>query len=91
VSMGRRMFDNGEEPDVRVAGGADVLQRCLAAGLLDELDLHLAPVFLGGGGRLFDRPKLAGLRLERTGVVASPGVTHLSFHRIFDQQGGVHD
>jgi hypothetical protein len=36
-------------------------------------------VFLGGGVRLFDRPELAGLRVERTRVVGSPGVTHVRY------------
>ena len=74
--------------DVRVAGGADVLQQTLAAGLLDELELHLAPVFLGGGVRLFDRSELAGMRLEQTRVVDSPGVAHLGYHLDRDREGG---
>jgi dihydrofolate reductase len=40
--------------DVRVAGGASVAAQCLREGLLDRLDLHVAPVLLGGGTRLFD-------------------------------------
>ena len=74
--------------DVRVAGGADVLQQTLAAGLIDELELHLAPVFLGGGVRLFDRPELAGVRLEQTRVVDSPRVAHLGYHLSRDREGG---
>ena len=50
--------------DVRVAGGADVLQQTLAAGLLDELELRLAPVFLGGGGAAL-RPSRARRRAPR--------------------------
>ena len=73
--------------DVRVAGGADVLQQTLAAGLLDELELHLAPVFLGGGVRLFDRPELAGVRLEQTRVVNSPRVARLGYHLNRDRGG----
>ena len=64
--------------DVAVAGGADVAQQALRAGLLDEIRLHVAPVFLGGGVRLFeDSP--AGLRLEPVGADASPVVTHLTY------------
>ena len=74
--------------DVRVAGGADVLQQTLAAGLLDELELHLAPAFLGGGVRLFDRSELAGMRLEQTRVVDSPGVAHLRYRLNRDREGG---
>ena len=67
--------------DVAVAGGADVAQQYLAAGLLDELQLHVVPVLLGAGVRLFDGP-LAGAqrRLERTRVIESPtGVVHVSY------------
>jgi dihydrofolate reductase len=63
--------------DVLVAGGASVVQQYLEAGLLDELQLHLAPVLLGEGIRLFDR--LAPAELEATRVIASPAVTHLTF------------
>ena len=68
------------ERDVHVAGGADVAQQYLRAGLLDEVQIHLVPVLLGGGARLLDG--LAGTigRLERTAVVESPsGVVHLTY------------
>jgi dihydrofolate reductase len=42
------------EQDVRIAGGASVANQCLQAGLVDRIDLHVAPVILGGGTRLFD-------------------------------------
>jgi dihydrofolate reductase len=64
---------------VYVMGGADVADQCLAAGLLDEIQLHVAPVLLGGGVRLFDRPGLAGVRLECTRVVSTPGATHIRY------------
>jgi dihydrofolate reductase len=64
--------------DVLIAGGADVAQQFLRAGLLDELQLHVAPRFLGGGRRLFDDvPPETALEAER--VIASPEVTHLRF------------
>jgi dihydrofolate reductase len=65
--------------DVEISGGADLVQQCLLEGLLDELEIHIAPVLLGGGIRLFDRPELAGVRLERTEVAASADVTHVVF------------
>jgi dihydrofolate reductase len=65
--------------NVAVAGGGSVVRQTLAVGLLDELQLHLVPVFLGQGVRLFEGMD-PGIRLETTNVVsASPGVTHLRF------------
>ena len=63
--------------DVLVAGGAEVAQQILSAGRLDELQLHVAPVLLGGGTRLFEGAPDA--RLERTLVLDSPAVTHLRY------------
>lgn len=65
--------------DVCVAGGANVAQQFLAAGLLDEIQLHLVPVLFGGGLRLFDQLGTRRITLERTRVLESPGVTHLRF------------
>jgi dihydrofolate reductase len=65
------------DKDVSLAGGADVVQQYLKAGLLDELQVHLVPVFLGGGVRLFDR--LEPIGLEATRVIESDAVTHLRF------------
>jgi dihydrofolate reductase len=65
--------------NVSVAGGASVAQQYLAAGLLDELQLHVAPLLLGGGVRLFDDEALAGTKLEVARVVGSPTVTHLKY------------
>ena len=64
--------------DVFIGGGADVINQYLAAGLLDGLELHVAPMLLGGGARLFagDGPDV---KLERTRVVEAPGVTHLKY------------
>ncbi|MFI6348776.1 dihydrofolate reductase family protein [Streptomyces sp. NPDC050560] len=45
-----------EGRDVSVGGGADVIRQALAAGLLDELRLHIVPVLLGGGVQLFGDP-----------------------------------
>jgi dihydrofolate reductase len=67
------------EKDVALAGGADVVQQYLSARLLDELQIHVAPVLLGGGVRLFDRIGSAPLELEATRVLASPFVAHLRF------------
>jgi dihydrofolate reductase len=64
--------------DVTIGGGADVINQYLAAGLVDELDLHMAPLVLGGGARLFDGVG-PDLRLEQIRAVDAPGVTHLKY------------
>jgi dihydrofolate reductase len=66
-----------EDRDVFIGGGANVAQQYLKTGLVDEIQLHLAPTFLGSGVRLFDG--LDPRALEITSVVASPEVTHLTF------------
>jgi dihydrofolate reductase len=65
--------------DVGIGGGADVIQQYLAAGLVDELRLHLAPVLLGAGRRLFENLGDQVIELERTRVIESPYATHLDF------------
>jgi dihydrofolate reductase len=60
-----------------VAGGASMAQQFLSAGLVDELQIHLVPVLMGGGLRLFDH--LGSTKLEQTRVLESPGVTHLRY------------
>jgi len=67
------------EKDVELAGGADVVQQCLKAGLVDEMELHVVPVLLGGGERLLDNLGGTGLELECTRVVEAPSVTHLRY------------
>jgi dihydrofolate reductase len=67
------------ELDVLVAGGADTIDQAINAGVVDELQLHVAPVLLGSGTRLFDgvAPELP--RFEITQVLESPLVTHLRY------------
>ena len=130
VVMGRRMFDEGEEPwgdnppyhmpvfvvthqardrlvkeggttftfvtdgiesalqqakaaagdkNVNISGGADIVQQFIKAGLLDELEIHLAPLLFGEGIRLFEGMGPEHIELENIRVVASPKVTHLRF------------
>ena len=70
------------EKTVQVIGGANIAQQYLKAGLIDEIHLHLVPVLLGEGIRLFDRLGTLPLELETTRVIESRGVTHLSFQVI---------
>ncbi|HEX9379598.1 MAG TPA: dihydrofolate reductase family protein [Gaiellaceae bacterium] len=67
------------DKDVLLAGGANIVQQYLEAGLLDELQIHVAPVLLGDGTSLFDRLRIEPLGLEATRMIASPSVTHRRF------------
>jgi dihydrofolate reductase len=68
------------DKDVGIGGGANVIQQYLAAGLVDELRLHVAPVLLGAGKRLFDNLGDHPIELDRTEVIESPYATHLFFN-----------
>ena len=59
--------------------GAGTAQLALAAGVLDELEIHLIPVLLGQGRRLFDHLGPEHIELERTRVLEGDGVTHLHY------------
>ena len=59
-------------------GGASIAQQCLNAGLVDEIYVHLVPVLLGGGTRLFENLS-APVDLEQLQVIEAPGVTHLRY------------
>jgi dihydrofolate reductase len=63
--------------DIAIAGGAHTVNQYLAAGLIDELRLHVAPVLLGAGERLFDG--VGDLTLEPLGVRGTDLVTHLRY------------
>src|SRR3954471_17736554 len=65
------------EKDVQIAGGADAIQQYLRAGLVDEFQVHVAPVFLGEGVRLFDG--VGDVRVECTEVLRSPAAAHLRY------------
>ena len=65
------------DQDVHIAGGASAVQQYLAAGLLDELYLHVVPVVLGAGERLLEN--VGDPVLEPVEVVASPAVTHIRY------------
>jgi dihydrofolate reductase len=65
--------------EVLIAGGAEAIQQYLRAGLLDELQIHVVPMLLGGGVRLLDDVGDAPGRLELGRVVDSPAVTHIRY------------
>jgi dihydrofolate reductase len=65
--------------DVSLAGGANVVQQYLVAGLLDELDLSVVPIFLGEGELLFESLGTEPPEIELVDVVDGPGVAHLRY------------
>ena len=68
------------DKDVVVMGGASIAQQYLKAGLVDEMRIHVAPVLLCAGTRLFDNIGAEQVKLERTRVIESPFATHLKFN-----------
>ena len=67
------------ERDVVIGGGANIAQQYLQAGLVDEIQIHLIPILLGIGIRLFDQPDTNTIELQRTRVIDGSGATHLRF------------
>jgi dihydrofolate reductase len=65
--------------DVSLGGGANIAQQYLAAGLIDELQLNVVPIVLGGGTRLFENLEDADVKLEQVRAIEAPGVTHLTY------------
>lgn len=69
------------DKDIGVSGST-IVQQCLQAGFLDEIQIHLAPVLLGAGIRLFDHLGPEPRPLEVLRVVTTPDVTHLAYRVI---------
>ena len=67
--------------DVRISGGADVIQQYLNLGVVDELEIALAPVFFGGGRRLFENLREPGPQFRIEKVLDGPAATHLRYVR----------
>lgn len=78
-----RVLDRAREAagnkDVRIAGGRDVVLQYLHAGLVDELSLAIAPVFLGQGLRLFEGIDKHKVHVELVETIPSPDVTHVRY------------
>ena len=66
--------------DVMIGGGASVVQQYLAAGFVDEFELHVVPILLSDGERLLE--KVGDLKLEQVRAVDAPGVTHIRYRVI---------
>jgi dihydrofolate reductase len=71
--------------DVLLGGGASAVQQYLAAGLVDEFELHLVPVLLGAGARLLEN--VGDLNLEQVRAIEAPGVTHITYRVVNGHQG----
>jgi dihydrofolate reductase len=65
--------------DVCVMGGADIGQQYIRAGLIDEISIHLVPVVLGGGTRMFEHLGEAPIQLEAIEVFHTTAATHLRY------------
>lgn len=65
--------------DVSLPGGASVVNQYLAAGLVDEIDISIAPLILGAGERLLDGLGPEALKLKQIRAVDAPGVTHIRY------------
>ena len=73
-----RARDVAGDQDVFIGGGADIINQYLAAGRVDEIELHVVPILLGGGERLFEGVG-QDVKLDQIRVVEAPGVTHLKY------------
>lgn len=67
--------------DIRIQGGANTIQQFLNAGLIDEFFIHIAPVFLGTGIRLFDGIDSKKYQLEIKEIIHSALTTHIRYQR----------
>ncbi|MBX3195417.1 MAG: dihydrofolate reductase [Microbacteriaceae bacterium] len=76
----RQAREAAGDRDISIAGGASTVNQFLAAGLLDELRLHIAPLTLGAGERLFDG--VPPLRLEQVSTRQTSLVTHITYRVI---------
>jgi dihydrofolate reductase len=65
--------------DVAISGGGNLLRQVIRAGLLDQLELHISPVLIGDGMRLFDAVEPDALELTPTRVIDTPEVTHIRY------------
>lgn len=68
--------------DVALGGGANVAQQYIAAGLIDEMEIHIVPLLLGGGARLFDNLQGSDVKIELVRTIQAPGATHIKYRTI---------
>jgi dihydrofolate reductase len=70
------------EDNVWIMGGVELAKSALKSGLLDEIHIHIVPILLGDGLRLFNDVENPPIHLEIKQVVSSPAVTHLQMRMI---------
>ena len=78
LEQARNAADGG---DIRISGGAETIQQYLNLGVVDELEIALAPVLFGGGRRLFDNLREPGPQFRIDRVLDGPAATHLRYVR----------
>jgi dihydrofolate reductase len=78
-SLLKKAIGEAKGKDVRIIGGADTIRQYLDAGLIDEFTIHIAPLFLGGGIRLFDRIDISKVKADPVDAIHSPWVTHVKY------------
>jgi dihydrofolate reductase len=76
-----RAFDAAAGKDVAVGGGADAARQYLRARLFDELEIHVVPLLLGGGERLFESLAGGTEGFECVSLEASPAAAHFTYLR----------
>jgi dihydrofolate reductase len=74
-----RARDAAGGKDISLGGGADAVQQYIRAGLVDEMDIHVVPLLLGGGARLFDDTGGRQTAYECVRAITSPGVSHYKY------------
>lgn len=82
MTVGRGAREAAGERDVRISGGADVIQQYLNLSVVEELEIALSPVFFGGGRRLFENLSEPAPRFRIDKVLDGPDATHLRYLRI---------
>ena len=68
-----------QDKDITLGGGANVAQQYLKTRLVDEMDIHVVPILLGAGARLFDHTEGRQSDYECVRVIASPAVGHYKY------------
>jgi dihydrofolate reductase len=76
-----RALEAADGRDVSLGGGADAAQQYLRAGLIDEMEFHMVPLFLGGGSRLFDNLTGGPVGYECVSLVSSTAAAHYTYTR----------